>query len=172
MKVLLYITLSANGCISRENHDISFISDENLQNLRTLIKKTGNVVMGRKAYDNFIKKHDIFKKEDPRVFVISRNGALHSDNLRINYVNFSPKRIIEFIEEEDYDNTLIMGGSKTASIFLKENLVDEIYLNIEPILLGSGVKFFSEYNFEKRLELINTTKISNNTVQLHYKVLK
>lgn len=172
MKVSLYITLTANGCFSRENHDISYISNEVIHNLNDLIKKTGNVIVGRKAYDILSKKTDLFKKEDPRIFVISKNTSLISDNIRLHYVNFSPKRIIEFIEEDDYDKTLILGGSKTASLFLKENLVDEIYVNIEPLLLGNGVKFFCEYPLEKRLELISTNKISNNVIQLHYKVLK
>jgi len=172
MKVSLYITLTANGCFSRDNHDISYISNEVIDNLKGLIKKSGNVIIGRKAYEVLSKRTDLFKKEDPRIFIISKNTTLHSDNLRINYVNFSPKRIIEFIEEEDYDKTIILGGSKTASFFLKENLVDEIYVNIEPLLLGNGVKFFCEYPLEKRLELISTNKISNNVIQLHYKVLK
>jgi dihydrofolate reductase len=172
MKVLLYITLTANGCFSRENHDISYISDEVISDLKNIIKKTGNVILGRKAYEVLSKKTDFLKKEDPMIFVISKNTTLTSDNLRVNYVTFGPKRIIEFIEEDDYDKTLILGGSKTASLFIKENLVDEIYINIEPFLLGNGTKFFCEYPLEKRLELISTNKISNNVVQLHYRVLK
>ena len=172
MKVLLYVTLSVNGCLSRENHDLSFISDEVLGNLRNLIKKTGNFIIGRSAYDLFVKNKPIFEKEEPRIFIMSRNNSLSSENLRINYVNFSPKRIIEYIEEDDYASTLILGGSKTFSLFLKENLVDEIYINIEPLLLGKGIKFFCEFPMEKRLELISTNKISNNVVQLHYKVIK
>lgn len=172
MKVLLYITLTANGCFSRENHEISYISNEVLQNLTDLVRKTGNVIVGRKAYDALLKKTGMLKNENPRIFILSKNTKLTSDNLRIHYVNFSPKRIIEFIEEEYYDRTLILGGSKTASLFLKENLVDEIYINIEPLLLGNGIKFFCEYPLEKKLELISTNKISNNVIQLHYKVLK
>lgn len=172
MKVILYITLSVNGCTSRENHDNSFISEEVLNNLTNLIRKTGNFIIGRNAYDLFVKKNKLFKKEDPRIFVLSRNTSLNSENLRVNYINFSPKRIIEFIDEEDYASTVILGGSKTASLFLKENLVDEIYINYEPLLLGKGNKFFCELPLEKRLEMISTNKISNNTIQVHYKVLK
>lgn len=172
MKVLLYITLSANGCLSRENHDLSFISDEILENLKKIVKKSGNLIVGRNAYDLFVKKRNLFKNEEPRIFIMTRKNSLSSDNLRISYVNFSPKRIIEFIDEDDYASTVIIGGAKTFSLFLKENLVDEIYINVEPLLLGKGIKFFCEFPMEKRLELISTNKISNNVVQLHYKVLK
>lgn len=172
MKVLLYITLSVNGCLSRENHDLSFISDDVLNNLKGLVKKTGNLIIGRNAYDLFIKKRNLFENEDPRIFIMSRNASLSSENLRISYVNFSPKRLIEFIDEDDYASTLIIGGAKTFSLFLKENLVDEIYINLEPFLLGKGIKFFCEFPMEKKLELISTNKISNNVIQLHYKVIK
>lgn len=55
---------------------------------------------------------------------------------------------------------------------MKEGLVDEIYLDIEPIVLGKGIQLFEDADFESKLELLETRKFSNNEIQLHYKVLK
>lgn len=56
------------------------------------------------------------------------------------------------------------------SSFLKERLIDEIYLDVEPIILSNGIKLFADAEFESKLELIEIKKISKDEVQLHYKV--
>ena len=53
---------------------------------------------------------------------------------------------------------------------MKENLIDEIILDVEPLIFGKGIKLFSEGNFEAKLELLEVRKISDNVVQLRYKV--
>lgn len=62
-------------------------------------------------------------------------------------------------------------GALNAS-FMLENLVDEIYLDIEPIVFGRGIKVFAENDFEMKLRLIETKKLSNDETQLHYQVLR
>ena len=54
---------------------------------------------------------------------------------------------------------------------MKAGLVDEIVINIEPYVLGRGIKIFSEETFENKLQLIKVTKL-NGIVQLHYKIEK
>ena len=42
------------------------------------------------------------------------------------------KEIIRIIEKKGYSSAMVAGGALATS-FLKENLVNEIYLNVEPI---------------------------------------
>ena len=58
------------------------------------------------------------------------------------------------------------------SSFMKEKLIDEIHLDVEPLVFGRGIKLFADDDFESRLELVGTKKLSANTVQLHYRVLR
>jgi riboflavin biosynthesis pyrimidine reductase len=67
-------------------------------------------------------------------------------------------------------SVLLTGGGKLNSSFLRNNLVDEILLNINPVLLGKGIKIFSEDQFEKNLKLVAVKKLSSSIVQLHYKL--
>lgn len=53
---------------------------------------------------------------------------------------------------------------------MKANLIDEIYLDIEPIILGTGIKLFVNAEFEAKLQLMGIKKLSKDEVQLHYKV--
>ena len=65
---------------------------------------------------------------------------------------------------------ILAGGGEFNSAFIKKGLVDEIIINIEPFVLGNGVKIFSNENFESKLNLIEIKKLKFGIVQLHYNV--
>ena len=75
-----------------------------------------------------------------------------------------------FKESNGYDKAMVAGGTLATS-FLKNGLVNEIYLNIEPIVFGKGIPLFSNENFEKKLKLLQVKRFSENEVRLHYKIL-
>ena len=55
---------------------------------------------------------------------------------------------------------------------MKENLIDENYLDVEPITFGKGIRLFVESDFEAKLKPLETKKFSDSEIQLHYQVLK
>ncbi len=55
---------------------------------------------------------------------------------------------------------------------MSEGLIDEIYLDIEPIIFGKGIPVLAAADFEYELSLLASTKLTDNTVQLHYKVTR
>lgn len=47
------------------------------------------------------------------------------------------------------------------------------YIDIEPLILGRGIPLFADGDFAPRLKLLGVKTLTNNqTVQLHYKVIK
>ncbi|PIP24236.1 MAG: deaminase, partial [Candidatus Nealsonbacteria bacterium CG23_combo_of_CG06-09_8_20_14_all_37_18] len=50
--------------------------------------------------------------------------------------------------------------------------IDEIFIDIEPIILGKGIPLFRDKDFKRNLKLVGQKKISESEIQLHYKVLK
>ena len=55
---------------------------------------------------------------------------------------------------------------------MEDGLIDEIYLDIEPIIFGKGIKLFADNNFEVKLKLLGIRNLTEDILQLHYKVLK
>jgi riboflavin biosynthesis pyrimidine reductase len=53
---------------------------------------------------------------------------------------------------------------------MKDYLIDEIILNIEPVVLGEGTYLFSEENFNARLQLVEQKQIGNGILQVRYTV--
>jgi len=64
---------------------------------------------------------------------------------------------------------IIIFGSPTASHFLmRENLIDDYWLLINPILLGSGIPMFAQIPERLHIRLVNSNVFSSGVVCVHY----
>lgn len=55
---------------------------------------------------------------------------------------------------------------------MAEDLIDEIMINIEPVVIGNGIPLFAESDIEKRLSFIESVRIADDILQVKYKVNK
>jgi dihydrofolate reductase len=69
------------------------------------------------------------------------------------------------------EQVVIAGGSSIYSQFLKENLIEDIFITIEPVIFGAGVKLFNQELY-KKLTLIDIKRISDQSTVFHLKVDK
>lgn len=84
----------------------------------------------------------------------------------------SPKHALEILRVGLFDTALVAGGGMLNASFLNENLIDEIYLDMEPFIFADGINLFIGATRDIKLKLLNTKKIGSDTMQLHYQVLK
>lgn len=168
MKVVLYMAITPNGMIARKDDDTSWISKEEWNSYSTAVRAAGNLVVGRRTYNILTKQPEFSELGGVKLIVVSRkNFSMLSSN---HFIAHSPREALKLLK--DFKEVAVAGGGRLNSSFMKENLVDEIYLDVEPILFGRGIRLFAEDDFETKLELIGTKKLSDNEIQLHYKVKK
>ena len=165
MKVVLYMAITANGYIAKENNETPW-SDEEWESFSEKVKKIKNLVVGRKTFEIMEQEEEFQKIDNPFTVIVSNQKENNS-----NFVN-SPEQAINLLKEKGFSEILVAGGGKLNSSFMQKGLVDEIYLDIEPFLFGKGIKLFAENDFETKLELLETKQLSKNVIQLHYKILK
>jgi len=165
MKVVLYMAITANGYIAKENNETPW-SDEEWQSFSEKVKEIKNLVIGRKTFEIMEHGKEFQKIGNPFTVIVSNQNKNNS-----NFVN-SPEQAIELLEEKNFSEILVAGGGKLNSSFLQKGLIDEIYLDVEPFLFGKGTKLFAENDFEIKLELLETKQLSKNVIQLHYRILK
>ena len=67
---------------------------------------------------------------------------------------------------------IVMSGGNFATSLLKEGLVDEIGLNIHPVLLGSGIPLFYEMRHQIDLELVKCQQLLNGCLVVTYSTKK
>src|SRR3989344_8153986 len=168
MKVILYMTTTMNGYIAKENNDTPW-SKKEWERFSKYVRKIENIIIGRKTYEIMKKANEFRKIGNPFTIVLTKD-KLKPDKNTI-FVK-SPKEAIVLLKKRGFKQALITGGGITNSSFLKENLIDEIIIDIEPQIFGKGIKLFADNNFEKRLKLMKISKLSKDLIQLHYKILK
>jgi dihydrofolate reductase len=169
MKVILYMAMTPNGIIARSNNEEDFLSDENWKVFCGLAKDIGCFVVGRKTYE-VVKKWKDFNFDDVHAEKIIVSGSLKSVK---NYsVVKTPEDAIKKAATLGFNKMLLTGGGQLNNSFMRSGLVDEIILNLEPVMLGSGIKLFGDQDFHARLRLVNAKQITRDIVQLHYKVVK
>jgi dihydrofolate reductase len=174
MKVILYTVMTINGFIAKENDDTSFVSETALESFDAIIKRTGNMIIGRRTYEVMKKNNEFDEVEvlkDTRVIIVADTNtpSILSKN---HSIATSPKQALETLEREGFSEVLVAGGGMLNGSFMAENLIDEIYINVEPVVFGKGIRLFGEKDFETKLELVETKKLSENEIHLHYRVLK
>ena len=71
---------------------------------------------------------------------------------------------------EKYETVAVLGGTKTYTWFLENDLLDELYITIEPIVFGRGLPLFeSSEDINVQLKLESTKQLNEKgTLLLHY----
>lgn len=167
MKVVLYMAVSLDGFIARLNGETPW-SDEEWGSFSEKVKECGNLVMGRKTFEIMIENKEFDNLGNPFVIVVSKKGIKIDQITSVS----SPEEALSKLKERGFKTALLAGGSKLNSSFLKKELIDEMILDVEPTIFGNGITLFDENNQEIKLKLFTTKKISENTIQLHYEILK
>lgn len=166
------MAISLNGIIARENNEEDFLSHENWITLVDLAHKTGCMIWGRKT-------HELVKTWDKQYFegIKGIRAVIVSTNLNYEVgegfeLASSPKEALEKLKKEGFSTAMLTGGATLNSSFAKLGLIDEIILNIEPVVVGKGIPLFFPKQFDLNLQLLKTKRLKNNILQLHYKVKK
>ncbi|NTU98503.1 dihydrofolate reductase [Candidatus Falkowbacteria bacterium] len=172
MKITLFMAMSLNGMIAGTDGNEDFLSAENWKSFSELAEQHGCFIAGRKSYEIVQEWPDYnYGTIDARLkIIVSQNTDLKLERPFVRAA--SPKDAIEKALAENFSSAILVGGSLINSSFMAENLVDEVVLNIEPAIIGKGIPVFAEKEFERRLSLVDVTKINDGILQVRCEVRK
>lgn len=170
MKVILYMGTTPNGYIAKENGDSEWVSDEDLNGFYEESKKAKNIILGKNTFLE-ASRQGYFPFPGAVNIVVTHQTFENKWGRDVVFTDKKPKEILSMVEEMGFDTALLAGGGMLNASFAQEGLIDEVYLDIEPLLFGKGIRLFGETDFACELELIEAKNLNKNTVQLHYKVV-
>jgi dihydrofolate reductase len=75
---------------------------------------------------------------------------------------------IRDLKEEKGKNILMFGSPTTAHALMNEDLIDEYWIFVNPIILGSGIPLFSPASKSRSLKLESSHAFQSGVVGLHY----
>ena len=77
------------------------------------------------------------------------------------------------LESQAVETILVVGGPHVATLFLKEKLIDELWLTLEPKIFGTGGNFVTDEKFDISLVLLNSEIVNDQgTIINKYRLLK
>ena len=85
------------------------------------------------------------------------------------FVNEAPAAFVRQLRKRPGKNIWLMGGGELARDFLKDDVVDELYLGIVPVLLGEGIPLFPSGFPQRNFTLVENKTYSKGLIALKYK---
>lgn len=164
MKVFIIAAMSADGFIARSTTELAnWTSKEDKKVFVRLTKRAGVMVMGATTFAT------IGKALPGRRNIVYTRQQLDKDDIEATAE--PPTELIERLAKEGLQEVAICGGRTIYDMFMQANLVDEIYLTLEPEIFGSGITLFASVT-HKKLKLLESQKLNEDTLLLHYEVKK
>ncbi len=170
MKTTLFMATSLNGYVAGKDDDTDWVKDTEI--LYKLVADKGVCVMGRRTYEDCM-KYNVFPYKNALNIVITHDQNLISTSTdEVIFTDKSPLDVSKLVEEKGFHEMIVMGGGKTNAQFLASKIIDEIIIDIHPIILETGVRLFEDTFPLTNLELIESKLLSDGMVQIKYRVLK
>jgi len=140
--------------------------------LEQLTKKAGVIVVGSNTYKTFPGP----LKERLNI-VYSRSGTgsgahFEGEDGQADQVEITqdpPADLLKKLETRGFKEAAICGGESIYTMFMKAKVVNRLFLTIEPIILGKGVRLFND-DMLFHLKLVSAVESENGALLLEYMI--
>lgn len=163
---------SLDNFIARKDHSVDWLmwSDEAAALMRDYWKSIDTIVMGRKTFEVAQKSAGKSKgKSAIKTYVFSRTLKPKAGQ-DFEIVSEDAGSFVRKLKAEKGKDICVMGGGELAQSLFEADVIDEIGLNIHPVLLGSGVPLFLPMTRQSNLELVECKPFKNGCVFVKYRV--
>lgn len=171
LKVTLIMVMSVNGIVAQKPIENSFEWNSEADRIQFLekVRDIGSVIMGANTYRSIGGKP--YKGVSFNVLTNHPDRFEAQEGVRFRSGNIAT--IHSGLKNEGVETIALLGGPTTNRQFLEANLVDDIYLTLEPTLLPGNLRIVENLSLSCPLQL-NGIKTLNEqkTLLLHYTVLK
>lgn len=160
MKTVLYMAISADGFIAGPNDETPW-SDDEWAAFKEFVGSCDVVLLGRRTYQIMRDGGDFV--DGPEYVVVTNDASLNTGTLRklsIRTKDDMPKA----------DKVGVIGGGELNGRLAELGVLDEIILDVEPVLLGTGIRLFGNHAVNLKIEQLSSRRIGASTIQNHYKI--
>jgi len=166
-KVIYGVGISLDGYIARPDGSVDFLFMPSDYSMSAFFKRIDVAIMGRKTYEVGMKLGG-GKISSPGMMCYVFSQTLPSDAPGgVTIVRETPKVFMAALQKKGKDIWL-MGGGELARAFLRDDLVDELYLGILPVLIGEGIPTFPAGFPQREFALVENRSYSKGMIGLRY----
>jgi dihydrofolate reductase len=169
-KVTFGVGNSLDNFIARKDHTVDWLqwTEEVAAVTAEFWPTIDTVVMGRKTYEVAL-RHGTAAYPGVKNYVFSRT-LRESPEPRVEIIPREAAEFVRELKERPWKGICVMGGGELAVSLFEAGLIDEVGLNIHPVLLGSGIPLFLPMRRQVDLELLECRTFKNGSVFVKYRV--
>ena len=181
-KLKLQVQMSVDGFVARPNGELDWMKwdwDDELKNyVNQLTDSADTILLGRKMTDGFVsywssvkpdsEEYEFAKKmlEKPKVVFTKTLDKSNWENTTLAKGNISEE--VNKIKNQEGKGIIVYGGAGFVSSLIKENLIDEYHLFINPTAIGKGLEIFKDVDSKLSLKLKKSTAFDCGIVVNQY----
>ena len=185
-KVKLQMQMTINGYVGGPNGENDWMTwnpdDELIAFMNTLLDTSDTLLLGRKTADRIIKYWEDTANENPTHPFAKKIAALPKivftntlDKPNWNNTTLAKGNLAEEITNlkkfphDGSKDILVFGGAGFVSSLIKEGLIDEYHLIINPTAMGNGMAIFNSLDGIQKFEPMQAKLYPGGKIVLSYK---
>lgn len=184
-KLKLQVQISVNGFIAKPGGELDWVTwnwgDDIKAYVTDLTNSMDTIILGRKLAEGFIPywadvkanpdhpENEAGKKftDTPKIVFSKTLTKSLWDNTTVVNGDFVTE--INKLKEKTGKAIIVYGGAKFVSSLIKENLIDEYYLFVNPVVIKEGLTIFGALPDMKKLKLAESIAFDCGINLLRYK---
>jgi dihydrofolate reductase len=181
-KVTLGLANSLDNYIARKDGGYDWIhwSKEVAEISANFMKTVDALLIGRKTYEVMLgsgqtsypgSKNYVFTRSKKKAAALKRRlAAPKKPDKNVEVVAEDAAGFVKKLKKKKGKGIVVFGGGELAKSLFEADLIDEIVLNIHPVLLGSGIPLFHEMKRQIDLDLLDCKVLKGGYLALTYRV--
>ncbi len=167
-KVILGLAVSLDGYIEGPNGEYDWCFTDQDYGLTEFFNRVDTLFIGRKSYELMQGQGEQSVPGIPKLKEYVFSTTLTSVKEGAVLIKGNLKEEVEKIKSENGKDIWLFGGASLTAALLELQLIDEFWLSVHPIILGSGKPLFSNISQRTHLHLQETNNYNPGLVSLKY----
>lgn len=181
-KVTLGLANSLDNYIARKDGGYDWLhwSKEVAEISAKFMKTVDAILIGRKTYEVMLAygqtsypgaKNYVFSRSKKKSSPLKKKLAAKKDSSKaVEIVEHDAAAFVKKLKRRKGKGICLFGGGELAKSLFEADLIDEVVLNIHPVLLGSGVPLFHKMDRQIDLEFLDCKILKGGYVVVSYRV--
>jgi len=181
-KVTLGLANSLDNYIARKDGGFDWLhwSDEVAEISAKFMKTVDALLIGRKTFEGMLafgqtsypgaKNYVFSRSKKKREALKKRLAAKKKPHRNVEIVTEDATKFVKELKKRKGKGIVVFGGGELARSLFEADLIDEVVLNIHPVLLGSGIPLFHEMKKQIDLELLECKILKGGYLAVTYRV--
>jgi dihydrofolate reductase len=183
-KIVLFMHTSLDGFVAGPNGEMDWIivDEEIFDYAGDRTNEADTALYGRVTYQMMesywptaaenpnASKHDIEHSTwYNKVFKVVLSKTMKGVNLlNTTIISDNVANEITKLKQQDGKEIVIFGSPSIGHLLMQENLIDDYWFFINPIMLGKGIPLFKKIQHRTKLKLVKSNSFTTGVVCLHY----